>query len=138
MNNTNLNYRTPEELKNPLRISAVRKLAYGDYDCVYRINELLTIFEDFLKKGKSAKENDVKKAIDAANDLTLFMKENTQCLQYISDDKADIVEKVLDLAISLGYKIDGSNETKGGRRKASPKYKRTRRRMAKSKRTRRR
>jgi hypothetical protein len=117
---------TEEERKNPMLIRS----KFGDYDCVTRIKEASTIFKDFLAKGKNANKDDVTKAINNAKYLELFLNLNKTCGQYISEKMEKRIDDVLDLATKLGYT--------GGRRKASPKYKRTRRRKSKSKRTRRR
>jgi len=119
-------YARGNEIGKPWLVRSI----FGDEDCKFRIEEVLTIFKTFLAKGNTASKEDADKVIGAANFLTMFIEENPQCAQYLSDDNANMLEEVLDLATKLGYT--------GGRRKASPKYKRTRRRKSKSKRTRRR
>ena len=102
----------------------IRK-SQGHGDCFYRINEVLTVIDEFNRKVNPGKE-DKDKVIGAVDFLTEFVTVNPVCFQYIDKHNTQLIEGI--------YKIKEELNSKGGRRK----YKKTRGRKAKSKRTRRR
>lgn len=108
--------------------------------CVINMKEIIKMNADLieLKQTKTLEKHDIEPVVKYIHETIIpFLEKNNHCMEFaIKHNIVAEIEETLKLAEEVG--IDYFKDKMGGRRKASPKYKRTRRRKSKSKKTRRR